>query len=166
MEIYYKIEKGTQQIERSSIKSPIDGIVKGLDLFPGSVLKPGEEVLHVVPQNEKLLGETKIPPREIGYIKIGNPVKIKILTYDYARFGSINGKLINISATTFLDADGNPYYKTKISLDTQSILVKGSPEPLMAGMTIECDIITGSKTLLDYLLKPIHRAVTESFHER
>lgn len=166
LEIYYRIEKGVAQIARSNVVSPIDGRVKGLSLLPGAVIKPGQELMEVVPFSDKLVGETKILPREIGYLKIGNPVKIKILTYDYARFGSLDGKLVDISASTFVDSEGTPYYKARVSLAEQGIMINGKKKALKAGMTIECDIITGSKTLLEYLLKPIHRAVTESFHER
>lgn len=166
MEIYYKIVKGTQQIERSTIRAPLDGIVKGLSLVEGEVVKAGQELLQVVPDGGILIAKTKILPREVGYLKIGNPVKVKVLTFDYARFGSIDGTLKSISASTFLDPEGNPYYKSKISLAEQSMLVNGVKKPFKAGMTVEGDIITGSKTLLEYLLKPIHRAVTESFHER
>ncbi|OGO94347.1 MAG: hypothetical protein A3F10_00170 [Coxiella sp. RIFCSPHIGHO2_12_FULL_42_15] len=165
-EVYYKITKVVDRIQRSDVKAPLEGVVKGLAVYPGNVVKPGAVMLEVVPEGSRLIGETKVLPREIGYIHQGDPANVKVLTYDYARFGSIKGQLLSVSASTFLDQDGNPYYKAKIELSKQFIGPKLAPKKLKAGMTIQADIVTGSKTLLEYLLKPIHRSVTEAFQER
>lgn len=166
LEIHYKIRKEIDQIERSAVRAPVDGEVQGSAVFAGNVVKPGATLLEIVPADNILLGETKIPPREIGYIHKGDPAEVRILTYDYARFGSIKGKVINISASTFKEQDGTPYYKAKIELAQQQLGSGADAKKLKAGMTIEADIITGSKTLLEYILKPIQRAVSDSFRER
>ncbi|MCB1827664.1 MAG: HlyD family type I secretion periplasmic adaptor subunit, partial [Coxiellaceae bacterium] len=115
-----------------------------------------------------LMVESRIQPRDIGHVRIGDSVIVKITSYYYARYGSINGKLASISATTFDDEEGKPYYKATITLDKQYV---GSDKnklklKLKAGMTVEAGIVTGEKTLLQYLLKPIHSMTGKSFRER
>ncbi len=166
LDVRHRIEKSTARIERTNVKAPVAGTVKGLDVAPGNVIKPGGTLLEIVPEGGELLAESKILPREVGHIKIGDEVSVKVLTYDYARYGSIKGKLTSISASTFDDTEGKPYYKAKIELEKQYIGSKRNPRRLRAGMTVQADIITGEKTLLQYLLKPIHRSVSESFTER
>lgn len=162
----FKISRAREQIARSAIKAPISGTVKGITVYPGNVAKPATVLMEIVPEGDKLIAESRIQPQDIGYIRVGAPVKVKVVTYDYARFGTINGKVYNISASTFLDDKGNPFYKAKIALDQQYLGSNAHKKALKAGMTIQADIITGSKTLLEYLLKPIQRSVTDSFRER
>jgi len=89
-----------------------------------------------------------------------------VLTYDYARYGSIKGRLKEISASTFDDSEGKPYYKATTTLDKQNIDSQNNKNPLKAGMTVEASVVTGEKTLLQYLLKPINTAAAKAFTER
>lgn len=166
LDVRHRIEKLVERINRTGVRSPIDGVVKGLEVSPGNVVKPGGTILEVVPEGGELIAECKITPKEVGYIRIGSKVNVKILTYDYSRFGSIEGRLHSISASTFDDEKDKPYYKARIFLKKQYIGSKEAPKTLRAGMTVQADIITGEKTLLGYLLKPIQRSISGSFHER
>lgn len=166
LEVQHKIEKIEDRLIRANIVSPTDGIVKGLKVAAGNVIQPGAELLEVVPYGQEYVAETRINPRDIGHIKPGDGAKVKILTYDFARYGSIQGKIEKISASTFFTDDGKPYYKATIDLKDQHVYRGGKKYNLKTGMTAQADIITGEKTLLQYILKPIHQSVSSAFTER
>jgi adhesin transport system membrane fusion protein len=166
LESRHKIEKAEDRLKRLVIQSPVTGIVKGITVFPGNVVQPGGQLLEVVPDTGNMLVEARVNPRDIGHIKVGDGVKVKILTYDFARYGSISGKLTKLSASTYDDEEGNPYYRATVTLDKQYIGSNGTRKNLKPGMTVQADIVTGEKTILQYLLKPIHRARDAAFSER
>lgn len=111
LEFEHLTERLADRFQRTSIRAPISGLINGLELVSGSVIPPGGYLLEVVPIDKNLLIESKVNPLDIGHIQAGDPVSVKVLTYDFARYGSIKGTLINISPTTFEDENGNPYYK-------------------------------------------------------
>lgn len=163
-EVIHNIERLKDKVARTTIRAPISGVVKGLEVTTGQVIPPGGEVFTVVPNNEMLQAEVKIDPKDIGHVSLGDEAVVKVAAYDYARYGSLKGELIAISATSFKDRQGNPYYKGIISLNLQ---YANNPEnKLKAGMTLVADIVTGEKTVLQYLLKPIHTTLEASFYER
>ncbi|MCF6765051.1 HlyD family type I secretion periplasmic adaptor subunit [Thiotrichales bacterium 19S3-7] len=163
-EVIYKLERLQDKVERTTIKAPISGIVKGLEVTVGQVVPQGGEVFTIVPQDQTLQAEIKIQPKDIGHIHVKDHVIVKIMAYDYARYGSITGTLAAISATSFKDEKGNAYYKGIVALDSQN--VNHPDNKLKAGMTVEADVITDQKTILQYLLKPIHTTLESSFYER
>lgn len=155
------------RILRHDVKAPVRGIVKGLQANTiGGVIPPGGIIMELVPVGEELLVETRIQTRDIGHVKPGHPVTVKVSTYDFARYGGINAELRDISATTFLDEEGNPYYKGIVAMERD--YVGGDPDQnrVIPGMTVQADIRTGEKTLFEYILKPIYASVNESFRER
>jgi adhesin transport system membrane fusion protein len=164
VETLYLIGKLENRINNIEVKAPIHGLVKGLQIHAGNIIQPGGILMDVVPV-EDLIIEAKIHATDIGHISIGDPVKIKITTYDYTRFGIITGKLIKLSATTFLDEKGVPFYKGLIELEKSYVGQDSSQNRLLPGMTVQADINTGSKTLLEYLLRPIQVAISSSFRE-
>ena len=166
LETRHRIEKFEERIERSRIVSPVTGIIKGVSVFASNVIQPGAKLLEVVPLSKVMLVETHVNPRDIGHIHVGDDVKIKILTFDFARYGAITGKLKKLSASTFQESDKEPYYKATITLDKQYIGDNGNEKKLKPGMTVQADIVTGEKTILQYLMKPIHRARDAAFSER
>lgn len=166
IETRHKIERLEERLERLNVKSPVTGIVKGVAVFAGNVVQPGGQLLEVVPMSKILLVESRVAPRDIGHIKVGDGVKVKVMAYDFARYGAITGKLTKISAATYEDKEGNPYYKATISLDKQYIGTNSKKKSLKPGMTVQADVLTGEKTILQYLLKPIHRARDAAFSER
>ncbi len=165
-QVRYSIEKSQDQVRRLKVTAPIAGTIQGLKVNVGSVLQPGELIMSVVPKQVKLLVRTRIKPRDVGHIKLGDPAKIKINSYDYSRYGSVDGTLVGVSATTFLDSQSNPYYEGDISLDKEYLEYQGVKLPLLSGMTVQADIITDEKSLISYLLKPIYVLATTSFQER
>ncbi len=161
------IDKLSDQIERLDIKSPSYGYVKGLKVKTiGGIVESGKIILEVIPLEGDLVIETKILPRDVGHIKIGQEVKVKVSSYDYARYGTVPGKLEYISATTFINDDGTRYYLGKVSLEKNYVGQDSTKNLIIPGMTVEAGIITGRKTILTYLLKPIHTSITSAFTER
>lgn len=161
------IERSKDRVNRLDIRAPVRGIVKGLEANTiGGVVPPGGLLMEIVPLDEELVIETRITTRDVGHVKIGDPVSVKISTYDFARYGGIDGTLDDISAATFLDKDGEPYYKGRVTLAQNYVGSDPENNLVMPGMTVQADINTGQKTLLEYLLKPIVSSVNESFRER
>ena len=155
------------RVNRLEISAPVRGIVKGLLVHTvGGVIPPGEVIAEVVPLHKELVVEAKIQPRDVGHVRIGQPVTVKVTTYDSARFGGITGELRDVSASTFLDEQGDPYYKGIIELDRNYVGHDETQNRIMPGMTVQADIKTGKKTLFEYLLKPVYSSVSTSFRER
>lgn len=160
-------EKLGRQIKRLAIRSPVDGVVKGLEVHTvGGVIAPGRQLMEIVPANSELLAEVKISPNDIGHIKVGFPVIIKITSYDFSRYGSINGTVSGLSATTFANERGRTFYKGMITLKQTYVGNNPKQNLILPGMIVNADIITGEKSLLAYFLKPIHKALNSAFSER
>ena len=163
-DLLHKLEKQIQHLE---IRSPVSGVVKGLNIHTiGAVIQPGRTIMEIVPTGSELLAEVRISPNDIGHIKIGHPVTIKVTSYDFARYGSINGTVSGLSATTFTGERGAAYYKGIIALEKNYLGKNPNQNLIMPGMIVNAEIITGQKSLLSYLLKPIHVALTSAFIER
>ncbi len=160
------IEKMRSRVGRLEVKSPTEGLVKGLALNTiGAVVQPGQVLMEIVPMDERLVVQVKIPPQHIGHIKPGQPVQVKFSSFDFSRYGFVKGKLEQISASTFQGENGNRYYEGRVALDKH--YVGNNPNNIIVpGMTVMADIITGEKTVLDYLLKPIQVAMKTAFSER
>ncbi len=161
------LTKREDQVQRLEIRAPVHGIVKGLKAHTvGGVVPPGAVVLEIVPMDADMIVEARISTRDVGHINKGQPVTLKITAYDYARYGSMPGELTDVSATTFLGEDGVPYYKGVVTLGQDHVGVDPERNRLMPGMTVEADIKTGRKTLLQYLLKPVYAYASVAFRER
>jgi len=155
------------RVRRLQITSPVRGIVKGLVFNTvGGVIPPGAVIMEVVPLDKELVVETRITTRDVGFVEIGQPVTVKVTTYDFARFGGIGGQLKEISASTFLDENGAPYYKGVVTLDRSYVGFDPERNRVLPGMTVQADIKTGKKTLLAYLMKPVVSSISTSFRER
>lgn len=164
------LAKLDDRVSRLEVRAPVRGVVKGMKTHTvGGVIPPGNVVLEIVPVEKELIVEGKITTRDIGHVRVGQPVKVKVTTYDYSRYGGITGELKEISASTFIDEkDRNPqpYYKGIIALDRSYVGYDPERNRVLPGMTVQADITTGKKTLLQYLLKPVYSSVSESFRER
>jgi len=160
------LEKLNNRVKRLEVKAPTDGLVKGLALNTiGAVVRPGQVIMEIVPQDEQLVVEVKIPPQHIGHVRPGQNVQVKFSSYDFARYGFVMGRLEQISATTFQGENGERYYAGRVFLN-RNYVGKQEDNTIVPGMTVMADIITGEKTVLDYLLKPIQVAMQTSFTER
>jgi HlyD family secretion protein/adhesin transport system membrane fusion protein len=159
------LEKLRLQIERLDVRAPVDGIVKGLAVNTiGSVVQPGGILMQIVPLKARLVVSLKIPPKYVGHIHPGQTVQLKFSSYDFSRYGSVEGHFASISATTFSGENGERYYQGKVYLAKD--YVGSESNKILPGMTVMADIITGDKTILQYLLKPLQNAASTAFTER
>ncbi|MBF0380206.1 MAG: HlyD family type I secretion periplasmic adaptor subunit [Magnetococcales bacterium] len=156
------------RVKRLTINSPVWGIVKDLKLSTvGGVVGPGSVLTEIIPLDATRRVETMINTKDIGHVKVGQGVTVKISTFDFARYGGIDGILESISATTFEDpTGGEPFYKGIVRLQKSHIGNNESANQILPGMVVQADIHTGSKTLMEYLLKPIYASVNRAFQER
>lgn len=160
------IEKLKDRVSRLEVRSPTDGLVKGLAVNTvGAVVPPGQTLMEIVPLDEKLVVQVKIPPQHIGHIKPGQAVQVKFSSFDFSRYGFVRGKLSQISATTFSGENGERYYEGRIDLEKNHV-GEDRRNMIVPGMVVMADIVTGRKTVLDYLLKPIHNSLKTAFTER
>lgn len=152
---------------RTLVRAPSPGVVRGLAVQrPGTVVQAGALMAEIMPQHAPLVADIRLLPRDIGFIRPGQAVDVKVQAFDYARFGTLQGEVDRISAGTFLDEHRQPYYRARITLAQPHIGQDPEKARLVPGMTVQADIRTGEKTVLQYLLKPIYAAMTGSFHER
>ncbi len=160
-------QKHDNRFRRLDIRAPVRGIVQTMNIHTiGGVVAPGETIIEIVPINDELVAEVRLSPRDIGHIAPGQPAKVKFTTYDFARYGSVDGILKSVSATTIFDDEGQPYYKAIVELNQSHIGPDSGRNPITPGMTLTAEILTDDRSLLQYLLKPVYRGVNEGFRER
>ena len=157
----------SDQVSRTMVKSPVDGIIQKLFVHTvGGVVKPGADLVEIVPTNKKLFLEIKIKPSDIAFIHPGAEAKVKISAYDYAIHGGLIGKVVNISPDTVTDKQENTFYLIHIVTDKNYLGSKTHPLNIIPGMTASVDIVTGQKTVMQYILKPILKSKQYVFSER
>ncbi len=156
------------RLQRTEILSPMRGTVKRILINTvGGVIKPGETILELVPLDDTLLVEARIKPTDIGFIKPEQKAMIKLTAYDFSIYGGLEGFVEDISADTIEDKRGEPYYQVKLRTKKSSMVSREGKElPIIPGMQASVDIITGEKTVLAYLLKPITKASHNALTER
>ena len=163
-----ELNRSTDQVVRTEIKSPIDGVVKSLRYHTiGAVARPGEPIMEIVPTEAKLVVEAKLHPIDVGQVQVGQPAVVKISTYDYSQYGGLNAKVTYISADSQTDPQNNQTYFRVIAETDRTYLGAGPGElPITPGMQATLDIKTGTRSVLAFLLRPIKRVGSEAFHER
>ncbi|TXH88781.1 MAG: HlyD family type I secretion periplasmic adaptor subunit [Rhodoferax sp.] len=153
------------RVNQTEIRSPLNGTVKQLKVNTvGGVVQPGKDVIELVPADDALLLEARIQPKDIAFLRPGQPALIKFTAYDYSIYGGLEATLEHISADSVLDEKGNAYYLVR--LRTASTSIGPQRLPIIPGMIAEVDILTGKKSVLAYLLKPISRAKARALTER
>jgi len=156
------------KVKRTFVRSPVDGTIKQLLVNTvGGVVRPGMNIIEVVPTQDNLLVEAKIRPADIAFLFPGQRAVVKFSAYDFAIYGSIQGTVTHISADTIYDeVSRQNYYLVRIKTDKNYLGDQEKKLNIMVGMTADVDIITGKKTVLDYILKPILRARENVLSER
>lgn len=162
------IRGATDRVARTDIRSPVDGIVNTLELNTvGAFVQPGAIVAGIVPTSETLLVEARVSPRDVAFIRPDQKALIKVTAYDFSIFGGLDGKVANITADSLVDQNtGEPYYQVRVSTDSSALIKDGKSFAIIPGMICTVEIMTGRKTILSYLLKPINKARDEALRER
>lgn len=155
------------RMDRTFIRSPVDGVVKQIIVNTiGGVVKPGEPIMEIVPVHDKLVIEVVLNPSDIAFVHVGQKALVRITAYDYSIYGGLHAKVTNISADTSNDQKGNSFYEVKLETDKSYLGSKVGALPIMPGMTASVDIITGKRSVMHYILKPILRAKEKALRER
>ena len=155
------------RVTRTTLRSPVKGIVQRLfTTTVGGVVNPGSPVVEIVPQEDSLLIELRIKPADIASVRIGQTARLKFSAYDFAVHGSLPSKVTFISADTITDEKGNSYYLLRVKPERDYLGHPSRPLPIKVGMTVEADIVTDKKTILQYLLEPVTRGLDRALKER
>ena len=159
---------GRGPLGRLELRSPVDGIVNDVKVTTiGGFVNGGEKVMEVVPLGEKLLVETRVKPSDIAFIKVGDRALVKVTAYDFSTYGGLDGKVVQVSADSIYDDAEKQAYFTVIVETEKSFLESGTRRlPITPGMMTDTQIITGRKSVLSYLLKPVLKARSEALRER
>ena len=153
------------KVKLSEVRSPVKGEVKRLFVNTiGGVVQPGKDILEIVPLEDSLMIETRVSPRDIAFLRPGQRAMVRFTAYDYTVYGGMEGSLQEIGADTVTDDKGNAFYIVKVR--TRAGALGEKHLPIIPGMVAQVDIMTGKKSILSYLLKPVLRAKAEAFTER
>lgn len=161
--------KGAEaRLERNELRAPATGYINDVQVTTvGGFVNAGEKLMQIVPVGEKLLIEARVDPKDIAFIKVGDPANVKVTAYDFSIYGGLSGQVRNISADSIYDeAERKAYYSVMVETDRSYITKNGTRLPIMPGMICDVEIVTGRKSILTYLFKPVLRAFDEALTER
>lgn len=151
------------RMDRRIFEAPVRGIVHELGAeFSGQIVAPGDKVVELIPIDSKLIVDGRLPPNEIGHVSLGQEVRVAVDGIEPHKSGYLEGIVKHLSPSTFVDENGLPYFQVQVSLTSNEI----AGIQLVPGMTVQAQIKTGERTILEYLLKPVYRAWTTAFKER
>ncbi len=162
------LDEASDRVRRTEIRSPIDGIVKNMRFNTiGGVVRPGEPIMEIVPIGDELVVEARLSPVDRGYVQEGQKAVVKISTYDFVRYGSLDGVVERIAADTNADPNsGQPFYEVVIRTDKTYLGSAQGEFPITPGMQAVVDIHTGTRSVMNYLIKPVLKLRHEAFRER
>jgi len=167
MRLKESMEAYKDQVDRTLVRSPIKGVIQKLYIFTeGGVVKPGQDLIEIVPTDEVLWVEVKVKPSDIAFIYPGQKALVKFSAYDFSIYGGLEAKVFHISADTTTDKKENVFYTVHLKTAKNYLGTEENPLKIIPGMTVDVDIITGKKSVLDYILKPILKSKQYTFTER
>lgn len=152
---------------RTEVRSPVNGIVKDIRVTTqGGVVKSGETFIEIVPMDDQLMVEANIKPADIAFLSPGQEAMVKITAYDFSIYGGLPARLVDISADTITNEQGESFYRVRLRTDETSLSHNGQELPIIPGMVASVDILTGHKSVMEYILKPFTKTLSESLSER
>jgi adhesin transport system membrane fusion protein len=156
------------RVGKMELRSPVDGVVNDVQVTTiGGFVQAGQKVMEVVPLGDKLLVETRVKPSDIAFIKVGDKALVKITAYDFSIYGGLEGKVVQVSADSIYDeVEKEAYFNVIVETDRAYLEADGRRLPITPGMMTDTQIITGRKSVLTYLLKPVLKARSEALRER
>jgi HlyD family secretion protein/adhesin transport system membrane fusion protein len=166
-EVTNSLIKHEDRVKRLLVTAPTSGTINLLPhKSPGVVLKPGDLVAEIVALDAGVIAEVQLKARDLGHVKVGGTAEIRVSNFDPSIMGLAHGEVIEISPTTFKQERTEPFYRTRIKLKEEQLGHGERMQRLLPGMMIEAHIITGQKTLFEYMLKPVYRSLDVAFSER
>jgi adhesin transport system membrane fusion protein len=158
---------GEDRVTRTEVRSRVRGTVKEIKQNTvGGVIRPGEDIIEIVPLDDTLLIEAQIRPADIAFLRPGQEAMIKIAAYDFSIYGGLKARVEHISADTIKDEQGENFYRVYLRTAQNALLHQGNELPIIPGMTATIEILTGHKSVLDYIMKPILKARDRALRER
>jgi membrane fusion protein, adhesin transport system len=155
------------RVERTELKAPVRGIVNRVFVNTlGGVAKPGEPLVELVPADDPLVVEAMVNPKDIGFVLVGQLARVKLTAYDYSLFGAMPGKVVQISPDAITNERGESFFTVRVQTDRAMFENLDKKLPIMSGMQAQVDVVTGAKTVLSYLLKPVIAVRESAFRER
>ena len=155
------------RLERTLVRASMNAVVNRLLVNTiGGVVQPGSPMLELVPIDDELVVEVEISPKDIAYVIPGQRASIKLTAFDFAKFGALDGKVTKISADSISKEDGSIWYLCQVSVPVDAMTTLGKTIQIQTGMVAQVDIISGEKTVLEYLLQPVTKIANEAFRER
>lgn len=155
------------KVKRTLVKSPVTGTIARMMVNTVSgVVKPGMDLIEIVPKEDTLIAEVNVKPADVAFLKPGLKAVVKFTAYDFSIYGGLEGALEQISADTVTNRKGESFFIVRIKTNRNYLGSKEKPLKIIVGMTVSADIVTGKKTVLDYLLKPILKAKQAALRER
>lgn len=161
------IRAAEDRVRRAQLKAPVTGIVNKLAITTiGAVAKPGESIVEIVPLEGTLLVEARVRPQDVAFLSPGLAARVKVTAYDYTVYGDLSGQVERISADTLPGEKGETFYRVIVRTDRAYLGPEERPLPIIPGMVVNVDILTGKKTVLDYFLRPFKKIGAEALRER
>jgi adhesin transport system membrane fusion protein len=155
------------RLERTLVRASMNAVVNRLLVNTiGGVVQPGSPMLELVPIDDELVVEVEISPKDIAYVIPGQRASIKLTAFDFAKFGALDGEVTKISADSISKEDGSIWYLCQVSVPADTMTTLGKTIQIQTGMVAQVDIISGEKTVLEYLLQPVTKIANEAFRER
>jgi adhesin transport system membrane fusion protein len=161
--------RGAQgRVGRMEVRSPVEGVVNDVQVTTiGGFVQPGQKIMEVVPLGDKLLVETRVKPSDIAFIKVGDKALVKVTAYDFSIYGGLEGRVVQVSADAIYDdVERQSYFNVIVETNRAYLEANGGKLPITPGMITDTQIITGRKSVLSYLLKPVLKARSDALRER
>jgi len=155
------------RVDRTAVRSPVKGIIKQMHINTiGGVVSPGMELVEIVPLDDTLLIEAKVDPKDIGFLHPGENAIVKFTAYDFSIYGGLKGNVEHISADSITDEEGKTFYEIRVRTQENFLSHSSAKLEIIPGMQATVDIITGQKSVLDYILKPVLKTKQNALRER
>lgn len=155
------------RLRRTAVRSPVNGTINRILVNTvGGVIQPGMDLIEIVPMDDTLLVEARVKPSDIAFLRPEQKAKVKFTAYDFTIYGGLDAELEHISADSITDEQGNSFYLVNVRTQKNHLGSENDPLPIIPGMVATVDILTGKKTILSYLLKPVLRAKYMALRER
>ena len=166
-ELSQRMEKLKDSLKRTVLRAPVDGTIKTLNVHTvGGVIRPGEVVIEIVPVDDILLIEVKLPPQDVGFVQVGQTAQIRLASADATRLGKLDGKVIHISPDSIVDEEGVAFYKVRIETEQNFFERNELKYFLSPGVQVSAGIVTGERTVFEYLFEPFLGGMEKALRER